>query len=296
MSTERTNQEAAALPCIIAVEGLIGAGKTHLCELLCEKLGYEVKREDVPELLLQCFYGNPKKYALAFQLRMFLQRSYEWRLTSTLIEHGVLRPAAPVLMDRSVYGDMVFATANYINGSLAPVEYELYTAEFKGKLRSLHSLQHARFLYLHALPNTCLERVKLRAHQAEHGIPYTYMSLLYLCYFNLIMCLIEEGRPVRICDWSRFLGQDALLESVQRVANAADRDDPLFTHKIHYRDTTDGPPACEEEETLRARRVLRFGWPGSASGPADCREVMCRLAEGKAVQHVQRRVNVESWL
>ncbi|HTY58316.1 MAG TPA: deoxynucleoside kinase, partial [Bacteroidota bacterium] len=67
----------------IAIEGVIGAGKTTLCEMLGETLGARVVLEQFEENpFLRDFYKDPERYAFQTQIFFLLTRYKQQRTLS----------------------------------------------------------------------------------------------------------------------------------------------------------------------------------------------------------------------
>lgn len=310
-ATEAAAEAAANEPCIIAIEGPIAAGKSYLCRKIAEKLNYEIRQENVPEHFLSCFYSDPARYALPFQLRMFYERHYNWKLELEAARRASRKPVSPVLMDRTVYGDLVFATANYITGSLERQDYELYMQEFRVHMASSNSLDGARFLYLDATPGACLERIRRRGVASEQGMPRPYLETLYLCYFNLVMCMIEAGVCVRVCDWEKLPDDQDIQYRVLEVQMASNDASIFSSRRIEpYHVTavlpataravnTDDGAAAVDTEATRTLEVLRYGAivgrMDRAKSVGLARDALLRISSGQSAVGVARASDVQSW-
>ena len=139
----------------IAVEGLIGAGKTTLCKALSEKLNARLLLEEFEENpFLPGFYSDPDRYGFSVELSFLAQRYHQLK---TVGERDLFQPLT--IADYSIGKSLVFAQT-----ALEEVEFklfrELYDIMYTG-------LPHPELIvYLH-MP---LERV--RSQIAHRGRDY----------------------------------------------------------------------------------------------------------------------------
>lgn len=167
---------------IVVITGLIGAGKTSVCEALEKSLKCKIFYEPLPEtdnFMLESYYKNPAKYAYSMQtlllaLRFQAQQEAQWRST-----RGEL-----CVMDSSIYADKAFLEVQRECGYIDDNEYRAYE-----KLCEIHFpfLQYPD-LHLHlALPiDEEIERIKKRSRDCECGIERSYLEKLNDAYNDLI--------------------------------------------------------------------------------------------------------------
>lgn len=178
---------------IVVITGLIGAGKTSVCEALEKSLKCKVFYEPLPEtdnFMLEEYYKNPKKYAYSMQtlllaLRFQAQQEAQWRST-----RGEL-----CIMDSSIYSDKAFLEVQRECGFIDQYEYKAYE-----KLCEIHFpfLQYPD-LHLHlALPiDEEINRIKKRSRDCECNIERSYLEKLNDAYNDLIPYL-SKLYPVKI--------------------------------------------------------------------------------------------------
>lgn len=178
---------------IVVVTGLIGAGKTSVCESLEKSLKCKVFYEPLPEtdnFMLEAYYKNPEKYAYSMQtlllaLRFQAQQEAQWRST-----RGEL-----CVMDSSIYADKAFLEVQKQCGFIDEYEYRAYN-----KLCEIHFpfLQYPD-LHLHlALPiDEEINRIKKRSRDCECNIERDYLEKLNSAYDDLIPHL-SKLYPVKI--------------------------------------------------------------------------------------------------
>ena len=178
---------------IVVITGLIGAGKTSVCEALEKSLKCKVFYEPLPEsdnFMLEEYYKNPAKYAYSMQtlllaLRFQAQQEAQWRST-----RGEL-----CVMDSSIYSDKAFLDVQKQCGYIDEYEYKAYE-----RLCEIHFgfLQYPD-LHLHLdLPiDEEIERIKKRSRDCECGIERAYLEKLNDAYNDLIPYL-SKLYPVKI--------------------------------------------------------------------------------------------------
>ena len=109
--------------CMIVIEGLIGVGKSTLTDDLGKTLGFKVFKEPVEDNpYLEEYYKDPKRYALEMQFWLMSRR---FQMHQEAIEF-IWRTGKGVIMDRSIYGDAIFAKQNVTDGNINKIGYDNY--------------------------------------------------------------------------------------------------------------------------------------------------------------------------
>ena len=202
----------------ISIEGNIGAGKSTLLKVLNEWFS-----EDTIELcpepvdswkncngknLLEAFYGNPSRYAFAFQSYAFISRMAQMQLQPQLSPLRVL--------ERSPLSDYCFAKNCHANSLMDDVEWAAYLAWwgfFMNNNSPLSLLEPETALscpatdavrtgafsvlmpnaivYLRTTPELCHRRMQKRSRTEEAGVALEYLQQIH--------ALHEEWFPAGAC-------------------------------------------------------------------------------------------------
>jgi deoxyadenosine/deoxycytidine kinase len=162
----------------VVLAGNIGAGKSTLVRMMCERLGWEPYYEPVAENpYLADFYADMKRWAFHSQV-FFLT----WRARA---HHELQEIRRPVVQDRSFYEDAeVFARALYRQGAMSQREWDTY----RGLYQTLTALLPAPDLvvYLEASVGTLRARIQERGRDFEARITDSYLEELNTLYTEWI--------------------------------------------------------------------------------------------------------------
>lgn len=181
---------------LICIEGNIGSGKSTLTKALAELTGARAMFEPVGENpYLELFYGNPRRYALEMQFWLMSQR---FRMHEEAIRH-IWETGQSVIMDRSIYGDWVFAKRNHLDGNIEKIGYESYVKHREVMNRYL--LTPHTVLWLNAHPVTCQDRINTRGRDCEKGVPLDYLIGLHSLHVELMEEMRHRGTQVIGLDW-----------------------------------------------------------------------------------------------
>jgi len=181
----------------IAIEGVIGVGKTTLVTLLAREYNAKAILEDVDgNPFLHAFYEDPGRYAFPTQIFFLLSR-YKELQNLTNRELFTKRIVSDYIFDK----DKIFA---YIN--LEKRERILYD--------KIHNLLHKDIvtpnfiIYLQANLDTIMERIRKRGRNYERSISEEYIKLLiqsyneYFFHFNKCPVLIINANEVDFVKYS----------------------------------------------------------------------------------------------
>ena len=165
---------------LVAVEGIIGAGKTTLAENIeieLKKMG-RARALLIPEPTqentswLARYYTDPQRWAFHTQLAMLVGRSsmLRWAINSSGI-------ADIIIFDRSIVGDKMFAHANHKIGNLSDDEMTLYSLIHQNLLGSDTPVDY--IIHVDTPVDDAMISVFERARIGEGvGVTKEYQSLL----------------------------------------------------------------------------------------------------------------------
>lgn len=187
-------------------------GKTTLTELIARRFEYKAMREPVNENpYLEKFYQNPKEYALEMQFWLMSRR---FLMHEEAIRH-VMSTGQGVVMDRSIYGDYVFARHLYLDGKISSLGFMNYMAMRNVMERFLYVPRTT--IYLRAAPSVCLSRIKARDRGCETSITMDYLSGLDKIYLELINKLRALGSQIESWNWNEFPDEDDLMRKLHCI-------------------------------------------------------------------------------
>ncbi len=176
-------------PFVLAVEGLIGSGKSSIIKQclapLLTKRGWKVTIIDEPvkhwgEIL--CRFGkDTARWAYTFQTIAFHDRVQEILHTEEShkerLEHGESHQGHIFIMERSIISDTLFVLSLYEQGHLDKLEYDYYFKWWKMWSKLITTRPHL-ILYLNPDIDVIMSRVKQRNRKGEEGITREYQQLL----------------------------------------------------------------------------------------------------------------------
>ncbi|MCK4545511.1 deoxynucleoside kinase [candidate division WOR-3 bacterium] len=151
----------------ITIEGVIGAGKTTLSELIANYYNAELILEEVEtNPFLSKFYKNRKEYAFQTQLYFLLSR---FKQTQESKQLNLFKNI--VVSDYLFHKDWIFAEIN-----LNENEFAMY--------KSIYNLMKSQIpspdivIYLQASLDTLINHIRLRDRSFENNINHEYLKIL----------------------------------------------------------------------------------------------------------------------
>lgn len=182
---------------LVIVDGVVGSGKTTFMNILQEELGLHGFEEPVTDNpLLEKFYHDRKRYAFPLQV-FFLNRRFRMLKDA----EGL---ASSSVMDRSIYGDVIFAKLLHEGGDMEKEEFLLYQELLVNMLDHIEAPK--LMIYLKCDVDTALSRIQKRGRDYEQIVERDYWERLnkeYEAYFdayNLSKLLVIDVKEMDLKD------------------------------------------------------------------------------------------------
>ena len=164
----------------IAIEGLIGVGKTTLAKRLSERFQTRLILEEFEENpFLPRFYADKEPYAFSVELSFLAQRYHQFKKVA---EQDLFDPFT--IADHYISKSLIFAQAN-----LSDDEFKLFSDLYNIMQGNLVKPQ--LLVYLHLEVNELLKRIDQRGRDYEKAITAEYLNGLQKSYFDHLSQLID---------------------------------------------------------------------------------------------------------
>lgn len=160
---------------------------------------------------LDLFYGDPKTYGFPIQMWMLEQRH---RMYKQAMEKLSSNPEMVIIMDRSVFSDIVFARLNHELGNINGEQMKKYLARRADILSKVRLPD--RIIYLDVTPEICHSRLPKRNRSCETGVTVDYLKGLDEQYKQFNVEMIANGVKVDRLEWNNF----GTTPSVVRIIDA----------------------------------------------------------------------------
>ena len=158
-------------PNYIAVEGVIGVGKTTFAQMLAARINADLLNEEVFENpFLVDYYKNRTRYALSCQLYFLISR---FQQQQQLMVRDLF--AQRIVADYLYAKDAIFASV-----ALSERELALYNKIAPALSRDIPKPDLV--IYLQAGTQTLLSRIKKRSFSFEKPIDFDYVEMLNKAY------------------------------------------------------------------------------------------------------------------
>ncbi len=196
----------------IAIEGVIGAGKTSLAKRLAEKLNSRLILEEFEENpFLEKFYADRKRYAFQTQMFFLVNR---YKQQQTLKQEDLF--SKYIVSDYMFDKDRIFA---YLN--LSGEELKLYESIFPMLKRDLR--KYDLVVYLQSTVDRLMYNIKKRGRKFERNITRGYIEELYEAYNDFFFKYNDT--PLLIVNTSEidFVNNDSHFEELYRQIFRNDR-------------------------------------------------------------------------
>ena len=156
----------------VAIEGVIGVGKTTLARLLQPSFNAEVILEVFEENpFLSDFYSDRERYAFQTQIFFLLSRYHQQRRTV----HEIINTGKNLFADYTFAKDALFARIN-LKGDELDMYYKVHEA-LAEKIEKPDLL-----VYLQATTDTLMQRIALRDRPYERQMERSYINELNIAY------------------------------------------------------------------------------------------------------------------
>ena len=156
----------------VAIEGVIGVGKTTLARLLQSAFNAEVILEVFEENpFLSDFYSDRERYAFQTQIFFLLSRYHQQRRTV----HEIVAAGKSLLSDYTFAKDALFAQIN-----LAGDELDMYYRVHEALAEKIQKPD--LLVYLQATTDTLMQRIALRDRPYERQMERSYIDQLNVAY------------------------------------------------------------------------------------------------------------------
>lgn len=155
---------------IIIIDGVVGAGKTTLAEKLGEVLNIPVYFELQSQTtynLLEEFYKDKKRWSFALQVHFLNER---FRMIKEIHDKGI------GILDRSIFGDRIFASMLYEDGYMTKDEFDTYYSLLNNILQYVSNPDI--LLYIDCDLETAMERIDIRGREMEQLVDEYYWKRL----------------------------------------------------------------------------------------------------------------------
>jgi deoxyadenosine/deoxycytidine kinase len=151
---------------MVVIEGTVGCGKTTLASFLSEKLNIKLYEELLSadtNILLEKFYKDQTRWSFALQVH-FLNERFRMIKEINKINSG--------LLDRSIYGDNIFAQLLNEGGNMTDEEYRTYSTLLNNMLE--HVSPPDLMVYLKCKTKTAVDRINKRNRGEESHVDLAY--------------------------------------------------------------------------------------------------------------------------
>jgi deoxyguanosine kinase len=190
----------------IAIEGVIGVGKTTLARLLQPAFQSALLLEVFEENpFLSDFYADRARYAFQTQIFFLLSRYYQQRRAVP----EILAEGSNLISDYTFEKDALFARIN-LGGDELEMYYKVHAA-LAEKIPPPDLI-----VYLRASPEVLMQRIAFRDRPYERNMERDYIAQLHYAYEDFFG-ESHQGSPVLVIDTSQldFVRLPEHLQSVE---------------------------------------------------------------------------------
>ncbi len=193
----------------LAIEGVIGVGKTTLARLLQQSLQAELQLEVFEENpFLSSFYQDRERFAFQTQIFFLLSRYHQQRRGV----QAALEASRSLVTDYTFEKDALFARIN-LQGDELDMYYRVHEA-LAEKIT-----QPDLIIYLRASTDTLMQRIALRDRPYERSMERGYIQKLNEAYDNFFQSSSQKnnGQPILTIetDYLNFVSRTEDLKLVE---------------------------------------------------------------------------------
>lgn len=155
---------------ILIVDGVVGSGKSTLATKLSEKTGikmYEELNNSDTYALLEKFYADQKRWSFTLQIHFLNER---FRMIKEIHRNG------GGLLDRSIFGDRIFAQMLNEDGMMNDEEFRTYSTLLDNMLE--HTQAPTLLIYIDCDVETAIQRINKRHRVMELTVSKNYWQRL----------------------------------------------------------------------------------------------------------------------
>jgi deoxyadenosine/deoxycytidine kinase len=203
----------------ISIDGVIGAGKTTLINLLISKYAeHNIQAHAILEPVdkwmetgvLDYFYSDVKKNAYEFQTYTFITR------IQRVIEEVIANPEAQVyLLERTIHTDKnIFV--EMLKEDMGELKYNMYN-DWWHLHQHLLPIKMNKWIILDTSLDTSLQRICIRNRTEESGISADYQSSLQAKHHEFVNTLRNNGENAIVINSD--LMDDNFIENVNVLNN-----------------------------------------------------------------------------
>lgn len=161
---------------VIVIDGVVGVGKSTLMNILADMGHTPFSEPVVDNPILEKFYYDRTRWSFSLQI-FFLNRRFQYIKEAVAMGNAV--------MDRSIYGDAIFAKLLNSNGEMNDDEFSLYKELLANMLE--HVQAPKLMIYLETSVDHAMEKIKKRGRDYEQVVEREYWERLnaeYIAYFD----------------------------------------------------------------------------------------------------------------
>jgi len=161
---------------MIVIDGVVGVGKTTLMNIMSEKGYVSFEEPVVDNPILEKFYYDRERYSFSLQI-FFLNKRFKHIKEASKVKNAV--------MDRSIYGDVIFAKMLNDAGEMCNEEFDLYSELFENMIE--HCKAPKLLVYLETSVDSAMDKINIRGREYEKIVEREYWEKLnsnYRAYFE----------------------------------------------------------------------------------------------------------------